>query len=113
MNAIIFSKDRPAQLDLLLRSMQKYAPEIYKEAIVQLAGWNKGYDLVREYHRDIDYGLDSDNGSFQSTLLKKIYEWDDETVFFMDDMCFVRPFNLMKVRLYLKNKNFLMMTIWF
>ena len=94
MNVIIFSKGRPAQLELLLRSMKHFAPTIYNNTVVQCKMDTEGYVQVAEIHDHILFVQDNHDGSFKETLLALIDERDPITVFFMDDMCFVHDLDI-------------------
>lgn len=96
LRTVIFSKDRPAQLDLLLRSIQRF---------VSIPGWRPkvllratedcyaaGYETVRADHPEAFY--------VEETILR--YDVQALTLgtsakylqFLMDDDVFVRPFSL-------------------
>ena len=50
-NAIIFSKDRAAQLRLLIYSIQKNAPHVFNLNVIYTSSneeFNKGYEKVKE-----------------------------------------------------------------
>ena len=54
-DVLIFSKDRAAQLDLLLSSIERYAPNLYRSLTVLWtvsgADYLRGYHRCRGYHR--------------------------------------------------------------
>jgi len=102
MNAIIFSKDRPAQLELLLRSMEHFAPKIYEEVTVMVN--NEGqYLRVKELHPYVRFISDGMRGSFKHTLVYEVNIRERITVFFVDDDCFVHDFNFNKAEEALKD----------
>ena len=80
---IIFSKDRPAQLDALLRSIEKYYPECVGIVIF------KGDGYENFYH----YGY-SDEGATMKSLKDIVLDIMDSkyTAFLVDDMQFIDRF---------------------
>lgn len=70
-DALIFSKDRPAQLDLLLRSIEWFAPNLYSSLTVQYtysgSRFAQGYDLCRDRHTDVRWRPEA-AGSFEREL---------------------------------------------
>ncbi len=106
MNAIIFSKDRPAQLELLLRSMEYFAPKIYEEAIV-MVDYETQYFRVQELHPHVAFINDGMRGSFKHTLMYELNIRELITVFFVDDDCFVHDFNFSEAEGSLKDTDVL------
>lgn len=92
MNVIIFSKDRAAQLDLLLRSMVWLIADKYVIYACSTKQHNMGYDkLFWDYwgdRSDIHLFMQEDN--FKDSLLKQVDVEQAGTVFFTDDDVFMR-----------------------
>ena len=103
MNIIIFSKDRAAQLDLLLRSMSHNWLESYKLGINVLythsnEEYKKGYDkLINDTYKTLIDGYKNVNfvkeNDFKKDLLSLIDKKDEFTVFFVDDQIVKEKFN--------------------
>jgi len=96
MNIIIFSKNRPAQLELLLRSMKKYFKEYDQETVKVLYKYDweykKGYKKVYQLYPKtyfIEETID-----FKHHLLDLIDKKEKYTLFFCDDDVFIRPFSI-------------------
>ncbi len=80
---IIFSKDRAAQLDLLLRSLERYAPHESTKVIwdASTPGFLEGYMSL-----PIDRMSDVMEDNFELKLRRMLWECPDQTVtFFCDD----------------------------
>ena len=101
-NIIIFSKDRAAQLDLLLRSLKSnlrefkdcslsilynYSSEEYLEAYKQIENSN-------DLGVSINFIPDNFHGSFKDSLLRTIDLKNQLTMFLVDDIIFKAPFSL-------------------
>jgi hypothetical protein len=94
-NTIIFSKDRPAQLDLLLRTLSQ-SPLEHRLNILYSSSpeYQEGYKLVQEYHPTINMVEECD---FRSDLLKLLdgqlgATQSKFTQFFCDDdIMYCRP----------------------
>ena len=90
--AIVVSKDRPAQLDLLLRSLATNAPGLTDDVhVIWQIGRNvyeQSYALCANEHPTVafhrQYRLEMD-------VLDLIDEGDDEVMFLTDDSVFYRP----------------------
>lgn len=95
-NITIFSKDRAAQLDLLLRSIKlffigwekytfnvlyKYSSEAYRE----------GYEKVKASHKEFNYVLESD---FKNDVIRLLSPTNMLTMFGVDDDIFKEEFRL-------------------
>lgn len=101
MNVIIFSKDRPLQLDGLLKSYANHAPfgmcetkviwtgssQQYKDAYSNIPGENniKGLSFIEE----------NLNSSFKEQVLENINAGNEFTMFLVDDIVFKAPFTLL------------------
>jgi hypothetical protein len=100
MNLIIFSKDRPAQLELLLRSFKRFWADWDKQKIKILfkvtgEDYFAGYKRVVRVHPEFTYwNEDSIGGSFKDALLMGIEDTEEMTAFEVDDDVMIRPFDL-------------------
>lgn len=91
-NAVIFSKNRPAQLELLLRSMKVYFFEwplirvkiLYKATTQEYAS---GYLRTKLIHSEFQY-IEEQPGLFKDQTISMIDENLQATMFFVDDMVF-------------------------
>jgi len=91
LNAIVFSKDRPMQLHLLLESILKnFNVEDYKLNILYKASndeYNRGYNMVRDLFPQFTYKKEE---SFKEDLLS-LFNESQYTVFFTDDDIIYNP----------------------
>lgn len=101
-NIVIPSKDRPAQLDLLLRSMFKnfrIAPYAGTPTIIFKASngsFYDGYTLLGEYHRECKWiGERFNQNSYKEILTSAIDPSREFTVLFVDDNVFINKFDIM------------------
>lgn len=94
-DCLIFSKDRPAQLDLLLRSIQQNAPNLYRTVTV-LHTWSDpsfagGYGVCMKEHRGLRRGL---RFEFEYFFQGAVYNWIKDAgeivSFLCDDDVFYR-----------------------
>jgi hypothetical protein len=96
-NLTVFSKDRPAQLDLLLKSIKMFSQELISHGIRVLYKYsdpriNEGYEKVKKYHPDIQYVLEQ--RSFKEHVCALTDASKPYTMFFVDDQVFKAPFSL-------------------
>ena len=97
-NVVIFSKDRPAQLELLLRSMKKYFVE-WKLVNISILfkytseNFRKGYEKTKIYHSEFNYVVEEPD-KFKSQVVNLIKPNHQATMFFADDMVFKKYFCL-------------------
>lgn len=96
MNVIIFSKDRPSQLDLLLRSMKKFFIDWNKNKVYILYTYSNnefgyGYEIAKSNHSDITYIKEK---NFKNDLISLISDREEHTVFFVDDNVFKNKFSI-------------------
>ena len=98
MNMIIFSKDRPAQLELLLRSIRDYL--IYKNffciSILYKATnseYEEGYKIVKQTYPEYFY-LDENKTGFKQGTMLLIDKDRSYTTFLVDDDVFKVPFSI-------------------
>lgn len=97
-NIIIFSKNRPAQLELLLRSMKKYFKEFSDFQIKILHKFTNenffnGYERLKSLHSDKNIIWKSED-NFQNDLISLVDLKLKYTVFFVDDIIFKEPFSI-------------------
>lgn len=98
-NAIIFSKDRACQLDLLLRSIEKNCPNLFNEIKV-LYTWSseeyaQGYDkLFKQDKLNVEFYVEHNTPApteFRNQTLELVADSDFVSLF-TDDTVFHRPF---------------------
>lgn len=90
-NAIIFSKDRACQLDLLLYSIFKNAPDVFNLNVlyhVTEEEYAKGYEEVKSRFPTVKFVLQNNFKEDTLNLMSKSYEY---TTFFTDDDIIYRP----------------------
>lgn len=92
MNIIIFSKNRPAQLDLLLRSMCEFFPRDTAPVIIYAHDpqYADGYRQVINASQCLWHYQD---GPLKEKVLEAIKPNHPHTMFLVDDDVFVRPFS--------------------
>ena len=96
-NIIVFSKDRAAQLDLLLRSFSKYvdgAKDFFIIVIYKASDKNfdAGYQKIYNARYSPFIHLIEEETDFKIHVVHAIDKYNPHTVFFVDDDVFVRPF---------------------
>ena len=93
---IIFSKDRSAQLDLLIRSMKRFAPALVaNSSIIYLSTkkiFSDGYAKFEELHPEVKMINQKDYKDFKECLDSSIDLSCKFTMLLVDDDVFVRPF---------------------
>lgn len=101
MNVIIFSKDRPLQLDALLRSFRANAP--YEQCMVQVLwtcsspNFEPAYkQLIKEHEgRGVSFVRENpERFTFKQQVLGLVDEERPLTMFLVDDILFKAPFTL-------------------
>lgn len=106
---VIFSKDRPLQLDGTLRSLQIHCKDI-GEVLIQvlyLASelfFQKSYDSLITTYADCPYIRFHQEENFKSDLLFLLTK-RSHVLFLVDDNIFVRPFNFVSIRNHLSEHN--------
>jgi hypothetical protein len=108
---VIFSKDRPAQLELLLRSWSEQAPEWPQFAVSVLykssdAEFERGYDFVRDAYPSVFFQPEDGSRTFNGHVLALIEREEREFFHFLaDELVFIRgyrttdePFQLLRRR---------------
>src|SRR5512133_4237495 len=86
---VAFSKDRPAQLDLLLRSIRRFAPAGVQTAVVFTASEHlhgRGYAVVREAHPWVRWVDEREAGGFKAATLSLVADAGDRLGFLVDDI---------------------------
>ena len=85
---LAFSKDRPAQLELLLRSLKRFAPGC-PVAVVYTAGdelYDRGYEIVRAERPDVRFADERTLGGFKTATLSLAREASEKLSFLVDDI---------------------------
>lgn len=108
---VIFSKDRPAQLELLLRSWSEQAPEWPQFAVSVLykssdSECDRGYDIVRRAYPSVFFQVEDGSRTFNGHVLALIEREERELFHFLaDELVFIRsyrtsdePFQLLRRR---------------
>ena len=113
LSAIIFSRDRACQLELLLRSIKMFFIEwedvdfhiIYTYTDEK---FKKGYDLLKKVHPEFNYILEKKSG-FMEQVVDCVKKSEEYIVFFVDDNVFKEEFSLCdkQVKIFEKNTNIL------
>lgn len=98
-NVIIFTKDRPAQLDLLLRSIRRFVDGAYKLNVIIGSSFNIAWQRESQYnlHSKVDF-FQQYGDDFKQCLLYSI-DYSKYTMFLTDDCVFVRDVDLHYVQL--------------
>lgn len=92
--AIVFSRDRPAQLSLLLNSIWKNAPQLFPKGVVVLYRYTQpqyaeGYELARNRHPNAVWIPEAD---FRNDVDQILEPQKQHVTFLTDDDVFYRPF---------------------
>ena len=99
LDLVVFSKDRPAQLDLLLRSMRRFFPEYRDQAVSVLftasaPAFDDGYAVVRDAFSELRWVDERTAGvPFREATLSLLGN-RPLTAFMVDDNVFRAPFGL-------------------
>lgn len=102
---IIFSKNRPLQLDLLLNSfylhcMQSYSTDIHIIYTYDNQYKNSYNQLIQEQEEkerdNIKFIYEKDYSTFKSTFIEKIKDYE-YVMFLVDDNIFTHPFDLLQI----------------
>jgi GT2 family glycosyltransferase len=94
---VVFSKDRPAQLDLLLRSIERFVPREVHTAVVYTAAeelHDRGYAVVRDAHPWAEWVNEREAGGFKPATLRLVAEAGERIGFLVDDIVFTHPLEL-------------------
>lgn len=96
MNVIVFSKDRAMQLELFIRSFNKYVRDFNKYTIKVLYTYSNdlfksGYEkLINMNYSNVQFIKET---NFKNDLIQLIDKEIKYTVFFVDDIIFKNPFD--------------------
>lgn len=94
---LVFSKDRPLQMDLLLRTLHAnvaHAPEIHVLYRASSDAYREAYDRVFSENNTLNIVPHTEN-AFREDLLRICRSSDCNSVMFLvDDIAFIRPVNL-------------------
>ncbi len=95
-NILIFSKDRPSQLDLLCRSIKYFWTDYSKYKFLILytysnTQYQQGYDITIKRHPEFYFIKEA---SFKLQVQAAINDYSPLTIFFTDDCVFKEPFTL-------------------
>jgi hypothetical protein len=99
MNIVIFSKDRPAQLELFLTSMKYFFPEWHKSRDIHVLytysneAFGAGYVKTITMHPEIHYVFEN-KGMFKMDTLGLLSKDRGLTTFFVDDDVFKGEFKM-------------------
>lgn len=117
-NAIVFSKNRAAQLELFLRSLKKYFKEFSELTFNILYTYSndefkKGYDKLFIIHNDSNLNYIKETKKFKEHILELVDEDNEHTIFFVDDMIFKNDFTLSskQFKLFSLNDNILTLSL--
>jgi GT2 family glycosyltransferase len=94
---VAFSKDRPAQLDLLLRSIERFVPSGAQTAVVYTASeelHDRGYAVVRDAHPWAQWVDEREAGGFRAATLGLVAEAGERIGFLVDDIVFTHPLDV-------------------
>jgi hypothetical protein len=96
---VIFSKDRPAQLDLLLRSWSEQVPEWPAFAVSVLykstdPAYDRGYDIVRRTFRGVCFQAEDGSRTFKGHVQALIEREERELFHFLaDELVVIRGYS--------------------
>ena len=92
-DVLVFSKDRPAQLDLLLRSIDTHAPSLYSSVtILYTATYGRdyrGYEMIQDERPGVRWHWDPAQG-FENTVRNWLSTAGPVVSFLVDDDVFYR-----------------------
>jgi FkbM family methyltransferase len=94
LDLIAFSKDRPAQLDLLLRSVRRHVEAASSTAVVYTASddlYARGYAVVRDEHPWVRWVDEAEAGGFKAATLALVADAGERLAFLVDDIVFTLP----------------------
>lgn len=87
-NAIVFSRDKAAQLKLFLESVNKHAPGVFDLNIIvkhTSEDFDRGYGMVVNNPAFKDFNFISEEDAFKDQVLELIKTEHDYVCFFLDD----------------------------
>jgi hypothetical protein len=91
MNVIIFSKDRAAQLDLLLRSMPEFPLNVNILYNYSNDKFSAAYDQMLDEQDQVNDEQFTEQDDFKENLIDIVAQSDPLIVFFTDDDIFINP----------------------
>lgn len=91
MTTIVFSKDRPMQLDAYLASLLYYS-DIQQKDIVVLLYDAKNYSYLLEQYPNVKFISEDTHGGFFNTFQSVVNNADDKILFGCDDVVYIREF---------------------
>jgi len=102
LDVIVFSKDRAAQLDALLRSLRAFFGFPHRLHVVYATSgyeFELGYDRLRRWHRGVHWLTDEGMfGSVTKNLVREIGNGPGRYLMFLvDDLLFTRPFTAVQL----------------
>lgn len=99
-DCLIFSRNRPAQLDLLLRSIALFDTGLIRKPVTVLCRFDSeafaaGYAIVQEEHGWVDWRIERDDSFPASRFEAQVRGWlrmqEGPIMFLCDDNVFYRP----------------------
>ena len=87
MRSLIFSKNRPAQLELCLRSHKRFWGEDIKVLYSYDTEYKKGYDKLKKMYPEVEFELETD---FRQQVIDSL--GGRYTVYYCDDDVIIRPY---------------------
>lgn len=90
---LIWSKNRAAQLDLLLSSIEKFCPNLFKINVLYKHDAEKfaeGYEKLKEYHQNVNYHYEQNLAQDTKAILAQY----DYCCVSTDDTIFYSPFSI-------------------
>ena len=104
--ATVFSRDRACQLDLLLKSIEKNAPDLFRGINViwkaSTPRYNRGYEICREEHEPNENVVFWGEKDFQPQVESCLTWGGDYSVFLCDDDIFYKKFEGMRPDVFLQ-----------
>ncbi|MEA2449889.1 MAG: hypothetical protein QOG63_1821, partial [Thermoleophilaceae bacterium] len=90
---VAFSKDRPPQLELLLRSVARFAPDCPLTVIYTASDelYERGYELVRGRHPGVRWLDERAEGGFKAATLTAVRAAGERLAFLVDDIVLTHP----------------------
>ena len=91
LNVVVFSRDRPAQLDLLLRTIEKYVKIQYQITVLANASNGTvsfGYSLCQKDHPTVTFDFSEKTLGFKAASLNAIRPNNQLTMLIVDDAIF-------------------------
>lgn len=92
-NVIIFSKDRAAQLDLLMRSIARFAPLFFGENLNIITKYSNDRFRDGYFAMPARNYLVGEKPDFKQQVIEHVKTENEYTVFFTDDDVFIREWN--------------------